>query len=146
MPRALSFSSQHRMFQLTVVMLALVPISGGLYGVLNGFGPLAGEIGVAADAYVDLDSHSRYLSGLLLAIGLAFWSTVPNTAAKRERFALLTAIVFIGGLARLSGVFSHGLPFGVMAAGLVMELIVTPLLWLWHGRIVHLCKNDNITA
>jgi hypothetical protein len=143
---ALSFEAQRRLFQLAVLVLSLVPIGGGLYGMLNGFVSFAGDNGVTADAYVDLDSHGRYLSGLLLAIGFAFWSTVPNTEAKGERFALLTAIVFVGGLGRLMSVFSHGLPFGIMTFGLIMELVVTPLLWLWHSRIVHLCKNDNYAA
>jgi hypothetical protein len=36
---------------------------------------------------ISSDSHLRYLSGLLLGIGLCFWSTVPRIEAKTARFA-----------------------------------------------------------
>ncbi len=45
----------------------------------------------------DLDSHFRYLSGLLLAIGIGFASTVPRIEAQGGRFWLLTGIVMVGG-------------------------------------------------
>jgi hypothetical protein len=56
-----------------------------------------------------LASHERYLSGLLLAIGLAFWTTLSDIEGKTARFRLLTALVVIGGISRLVGV-----AFGMM--------------------------------
>lgn len=113
-----------RLLQLAVLVLALVPVSAGLHGIYQG---VAGDI--------DLDSHHRYLSGLLLAIGLAFWSCVPAIETKTARFRLLTFIVFAGGLARLAAALLNGLPSGPMIFGLVMELAVVPLLCLWQARI-----------
>jgi hypothetical protein len=81
------------------------------------------------------DSHFRYLSGLLLAIGLGFWSTIPNLPLHAPRFRLLTAIVVLGGLARLLALPLQGWPGSAMSAALVMELVVTPLLCLWQGRV-----------
>jgi len=46
-------------------------------------------------------SHAAYLSGLLLGIGVAFWSTIPAIETKSGRFGLLAAIVIGGGLVRL---------------------------------------------
>jgi len=119
-----------RALQVAVAIGGIVPVSAGLAGIALGPG-LAGAVA----ASTDLDSHFRYLSGLLFGIGLAFWSTIPGIERNGAAFRLLTAIVFIGGLARLSDVFIHGLPGYPMIFGLGMELVVTPLLCLWQARL-----------
>jgi len=116
-----------RSLQIAVALLALVPIGAGLAGVLLGPGM------VAATTSVPLDSYFRYLSGLLLAIGLGFWSCVPNIERKTGRFRLLTFLVFIGGLGRAVSLETAGLPDVPMLFGLIMELAVTPALCLWQG-------------
>ena len=104
-----------------------MPVAGGAAGVLGG---------VEAVSDPELDSHHRYLSGLLLGIGLAFWSLVPRIERRRSAFTLLTAVVVTGGLARLYGVFAgEGFLADRMPLALVMELVVTPLLWAWQGRV-----------
>jgi|SRR5271157_1291042 len=124
-----------RALQIAVAAGGLVPVSAGLAGIILG-ASLTGESNAAAD----LDSHFRYLSGLLLGIGLAFWSTIPGIERNGPTFLLLTAIVFLGGLARLYGVLLQGLPGYPMIFGLLMELVVTPLLCLWQWRLASACK------
>ena len=109
--------------QFCVSIACLVPIGGGLYGIITGSGDL------------NIDSQYRYLSGLLFAIGLAFATTIPHIETHTRRFFLLTMIVFIGGCARLYGVYVHGLPGHVMLFGLGMELVMTPLLCWWQHRV-----------
>jgi hypothetical protein len=46
----------------------------------------------------------------------------------------LTFVVFVGGLARLAGLFLAGDP-GPIRWALVMELIIAPLFCLWQARI-----------
>ena len=86
----------------------------------------------------------RYLSGLLLAIGLAFWGTVPRIEAQGVRFRLLTLLVFTGGLARLTGIFLVGLASPAMLFGLVMELFITPGLAFWRERLDRLCRGRRM--
>ena len=130
---------ERRALQIAVAVLALVPIVGGLSGALMGQVPfVAMDPMLQADARgfnVSLDSHFRYLSGLLLGIGLVAWSTIPAIERHGTRFRLITAIVFVGGLARLYGVVVMGWPGPPMVFGLVMELVVTPLLCLWQWRV-----------
>ncbi len=102
-----------------------MPVAGGLSGVVLG---LAGGSAWSAD-------HYRYLSGLLLAIGLGFWSTLPDIERQASRFRLLTAGVAIGGLCRLIGVALGDPLTPAVVAALAMELGVTPLLCFWQGRI-----------
>ena len=122
---------ERRYLQRTVAVLALVPVSAGLFGVL--FGPaLTGD-----QVSVSADSHFRYLSGLLLGIGLLFWSTTAAIEEKTGRFRLLTLLVVIGGVARLLGFVLTGVPSLYMLASLALELLVTPILALWQTRVAN---------
>jgi predicted MFS family arabinose efflux permease len=122
--------------QIAVGVLALVPVGGGLAGALMG-APIYDDV-VASAA---VDSHHRYLSGLLLAIGIGFWSTVPAIERQGARFRLLTALVVIGGIARLLSLLFRGWPGALMGFALVMELAVTPLLCLWQAWVAK-CASD----
>lgn len=128
----MTFARERKLLQQVVGFAALVPVSAGLYGVLFGHS-LTGDTGVSPAA----DSHFRYLSGLLLGIGLCFWSTIPSIETKAGRFRLLTLIVVLGGLGRLVGVLFTGLPSIYMLGGFIMELAVTPALCLWQTRIAN---------
>jgi len=109
--------SRH-VLQWIVFIGGLVPVLGGLYGIIS-----------------NTDSHYAYLSGLLLGIGLAFWDAARNIEHHRMRFRLLTAIVFIGGLARLYVVIRTGQLSAVTLFALTMELAVTPLLCRWQNTL-----------
>ncbi|MGQ0528110.1 MAG: DUF4345 family protein [Alphaproteobacteria bacterium] len=48
------------------------------------------------------DSHVRYLSGLLFAMGIGFWAAIPAIETQAPHIRLLTSLVVVGGLARLA--------------------------------------------
>lgn len=127
--------SERSLFRLTVAAAGIVPVGAGLVGVALG---AAAFEAVATNPDVSLDSHVRYLSGLLLGIGLAFWTTLRRPEAHTTRYRLLAAIVVLGGLARLFGVFASGAPDLPMTLALIMELAVTPAICLWQARIARL--------
>jgi hypothetical protein len=95
-------------------------------------------MGSAAVEAGDLDSHFRYLSGLLLAVGLGFLSTIPRIETHGGRFRLLTGIVVMGGIGRLLSLLAIGLPSSTMLAALAMELAVTPGLAVWQHRVARM--------
>ena len=113
------------MLQAAVALAATLPIAASAWDVLHGLS--------SADAWAV--NHERYLSGLLLAIGLGFWSTIPRIEAKSARFRLLTAIVVIGGLCRLLGVVLGDPASPAVLVALAMELGVTPTLCVLQGRL-----------
>jgi hypothetical protein len=121
---------ERRALQAAIIVAGFVPVGAGLAGVVLATGLIGGP-GPSAD----LDSHFRFLSGLLLGIGLAFWGMVPGIERHRGFFRLLTGIVVCGGLARALGLLLGGVPSRAMLAALAMELAVTPLLCLWQGRV-----------
>lgn len=122
---------QRRALQLAIAIGGLVPVGAGLAGVV--FGP--DMIPDTPHLSNDLDSHWRYLSGLLMAIGLGFWSTIPATAQNGARFRMLAGLVVIGGIARVVSLLVAGTPAAPMMFALAMELVVTPALALWQYNI-----------
>jgi hypothetical protein len=131
--------TQRRLLQIAVGLGACVPVSAGVAGVLMG----TAMTGMPAPIPASLDSHFRYLSGLLLAIGLGFWSSVPSIERKGGRFRLLAGLVFAGGLGRAVSLAAAGQPGAPMLAGLAMELLVAPLLALWQ---FHVARSDPQSA
>lgn len=123
---------ERRLLQSAVALACLVPLGAGAAGVLEGPGVTGGcSPGCAAD----LDSHFRYLSGLLLGVGVCFAASLPTIERRSELFLVLTALVVIGGLARLGALLVFGLPATPHVLALGMELGVVPVLAAWQRRI-----------
>ncbi|WP_430913535.1 DUF4345 domain-containing protein [Methylobacterium sp. sgz302541] len=137
-------TDERRLLQRVVAVAAIVPVSAGLYGVLFGAGGIGGGVGAGVD--VSADSHFRYLSGLLMGIGILFWSCVPGIEGKTRLFRFLTLVVMLGGLARLLGLYLTGLPSVTMLAAMAMELVVTPLLCLWQMRVANIARERSGVA
>lgn len=124
-------SNEKRALQIVVAIASLVPIAGGAEGAI--FGPLL--INDSGANTADLDSHFRYLSGILLGLGLAYATAVPGIHRHKRRFMLLCGIVMLGGLSRLVSLIATGTPSPVMIGALMMELLVTPIITLWQLRV-----------
>lgn len=120
---------EKRLLQIAVAVAGFIPVGAGFFGVTAGLAMVDVPVDISAD------SHFRYLSGLLLGIGLAYWAMIPRIETHGDKVLLLTAIVFIGGLGRLLGLAINGPPDGPMLFGLAMELVVTPALCLWQRRV-----------
>lgn len=115
---------ERRALQLSIAVAASLPVVSGLWGITDQSG----------DGWAD--NHHRYLSGLLLAIGLGYWSAVPRIETMTGRLRLLTAVVVTGGLARLAGVALGDAPTPPVMAALAMELGAAPLLCLWQSCVM----------
>jgi hypothetical protein len=129
--------------QIVVAVLAATPVLVGLEGVLSG----PEFLDVAAPWPVDLDSHFRFLSGFFLAVGIAWYSCIPGIEIRTERFRLLAACTFAGGLARLISLLTVGAPSFGHIAGLCIELLVVPALVWWQGRVANKAtENARLTG
>ena len=127
----MTYAISKRLLQCTVSLLGLVPVTVGLYGVIFGPDFLQGTLTPS----VDLDSHFRYLSGIFLGVGLAFYACVPGIERKTLLFRFATGVVVLGGLARLASLLLVGFPSIGHLIGLGLELGVVPLLTFWQGRL-----------
>ncbi len=129
--------NSRRALQVTVGILALIPVCTGLAGILIG----PAFLHVAKPWPADLDSHFRFLSGVFLCVGLLFYSTIPAIEKRTALFRACCAITFTGGLARLLSFGLAGPPSTGHLLGLVMELVIVPLLAVWQSRIA--AKRGN---
>ena len=126
----MSPGAEKRLLQAVVLLVLLVPLAGGTLGVV--FGPDWLHRGVVGR---DLDSHFRYLSGLLLAMVLLFASCLPDIETRGVRMRLIAILPVTGGLARLYGMLIGGPPGRGHLIALGIELGVVPLLLLWQARV-----------
>ncbi len=129
-------AAERRLLQIAVAVACLVPLAAGGAGVLQGPAMLKGVDAAAAD----LDSHFRYLSGLLLGLGIGFACCIPAIEARGRLFRALGAIAVLGGLARLLSALQVGLPGSGHIFGLATELGTVPLLMLWQARVARRCS------
>jgi hypothetical protein len=120
--------SEKRLLQIAVAIAGLVPV-------------LAGALGALRPELLDLSgpphalTHAAYLSGLLLGLGLSFWSLIPTIERQGRAVGLLSGLVVVGGLARALVAVRLGAWGLSVLLPLVMELAVTPALWLWQRRV-----------
>ena len=125
---------EKRLLQIAVAAAGLVPVAAGALGALRP------ELLIAGPPHAL--THGAYLSGLLLGIGLAFWSLVPAIERQGRVFTLLTGLVVLGGLARALTAARLGAWNLSVELPLVMELAVTPALWLWQRRVSSLLRPE----
>ena len=123
---------ERRALQVSIAVAAVLPVVSGLWDITHG-----------ASAGGWADNHQRYLSGLLVAIGLGYWSAVPRIEAMAPRLRLLTALVAVGGLARLLGLGLGDAPTPPVMAALAMELGAAPLLCLWQSCVIAQSRPDS---
>src|SRR5712692_8065816 len=103
---------ERKLLQIAVAAAGLAGVCLGLTGVL--FGTMYADL----SGNVVMDSYIRFLKGMLLAIGLIYWSSIPDVEHHGERIALVTFILVLGAVPRLMAVISHGVP----TIGIVVSL------------------------
>jgi len=119
-------------FRLVVAVLALIPITAGAAGVMFGLSFPGFDLDAGNP---DAQSHFRFLSGIFLAIGLAYWSVALGLGDWLRRFQLLAILTIAGGLARAASLPLDGTPSLGHQIGLGMELGAVPLLLFWCRQL-----------
>jgi hypothetical protein len=130
---------ERKLLQLAVAVAGLTGVSLGLTGVLFGtqHADLSGD--------VVLDSYVRFAKGVLLAIGLIYWSCVAQIERRSDRIALVTFVLVLGTLSRLLSVVGHGVPTVGIMSNLIVGLIFVPLLWLWQRHVARVALRSVLT-
>jgi hypothetical protein len=130
---------ERKLLQIAFACAGLALVGFGVAGVIFGanFMDLTGN--------VVMDSYIRFLKGMLLAIGLIYWSAIPDIERHGERISLVTFILVLGAVPRLMAVIGHGVPTIGILIGLGGELIAAPLLWLWQRHIASVALRRALT-
>jgi hypothetical protein len=130
---------ERKLLQIVFTIAGLVLVGFGLAGVFFGadFADLSGNM--------VMDSYVRFLKGMLLGIGLVYWSSIPDIERHGERVSLVTFILVLGAVPRLLAVIGHGVPTIGILISLAGELIFAPLLWLWHRHVAAVAQRSALT-
>ncbi|MBM3927193.1 MAG: DUF4345 domain-containing protein [Sphingomonadales bacterium] len=124
-------AAEKRALQVAVALVLVLPFTAAITGVVGG----PRFLGRPPAIPTDLDSHFRYVSGIFLAMLIAYASCIPGIERKTDRLRLLGFLTIVGGLARLGSLLSVGVPSIGHQAGLVIELGIAPAILLWQTRV-----------
>jgi len=129
---------------LTVViyMLGATAIVTGLLAVIGG--PAAEFGGKAAVASVD--SQFRYASFFWLAAGVILIWTALKPVERAVVTRTILVVAALAGLTRILSIAVAGLPHPFFLVTMGLELVVTPLIILWHSRAFPVRKGAGTTA
>jgi hypothetical protein len=129
---------ERKLLQIAFALAGLALVGFGFAGVFFGanFLDLSGN--------VVMDSYIRFLKVMLLAIGLIYWSSIPDIERHGERISLVTCILVLGAVPRLMAVIGHGVPTIGILISLAGELIAAPLLWLWQRRVAGTAQRSAL--
>jgi hypothetical protein len=129
------------------VILRVVLAVAGAFVVFTGFDFAVGGIRslglegpvlslTATDPHaLDLrDSHTRFLGGVWLTVGLVFLASAARLHALKVALLASTVMIFIGGVARFSTGVPEVLFDPALIGSLTAELIGMPVLfyWVWN--------------
>jgi len=125
-----------------IAILGAVPVATGLLAIIGGPGAAPG--GEPTNASVD--SEYRFVNTFWLAAGLTLWWSLrkPLERALTTRVVLLVAS--LGGFARLLSVAITGWPHPVFIGTIVLELVIVPLIVLWHARVFPVKPTESAST
>jgi len=85
-------------------------------------------------AFLAQDSHVRFLGGLWLGVGLFFILASTDLAKHRAALSIVLALVFLGGLARLTQVNLETTLGPNIVGSFIAELVGMPILYFWLAK------------
>ena len=130
---------QRKLLQISVAFAGLIGVGFGLAGVVFGI--------AFTDLFDDgsVDTSVRFYKGMLLALGLIYWSCIPDIERRGERMSLVTFILVCGAASRLMAVIGHGVANLGMMLSLIAGLVLVPLLWLWQRHVAQAAQRGAFT-
>jgi hypothetical protein len=124
-------SQNRRALQVCLGVLAAVPLSSGLWGMLAGPAGLPGGQHTTAT----VDSEYRFTNAFWFVAGCVVCWAIPQVERATAVLRVVLGAAFVGGLARLLAMIASGAPHPVFLGALVIELVGVPLVLVWQSRV-----------
>ena len=97
------------------------------------------------DAYLLRDSHARFYGGVYLGIAIFLIVASSNLRKYRSALNVMFALIFVGGVSRLTQV-EPGVTFGKdLALSSVIELVGMPAMAVWLAAATRSPRTANAT-
>jgi hypothetical protein len=124
-----------RALSLVVKTLCLIPLATGGLDLLLGakaLGATGAHLPVDALSDPTLNSQLRFFGAIWLGFGVMLWCTTTDLKANAAWFQLLCGVLVLSGVGRVISLVQFGLPAPAFVGAIVVELVLIPLVLLWH--------------
>lgn len=128
--------------QVTLGVLAAIPLASGAAGMLAGPGSLPGGTGALTATQ---DSEYRFTNAFWCASSAVIWWTLPRVEQPSPVLRATMATIVLGGVARLRSWQVTGRPHATMTGALALELVGVPALWAWQRHVAHAALASALT-
>jgi hypothetical protein len=123
--------SSARGLQIVTGALGVLAIVTGVMAVAGGpAGMLDGQATTAT-----VDSEVRFMAVYWLAYGVGTLYLVPRIATAGPLYRAWLAVMFASGVARAISFAVNGAPHPVIAAAILVELLLPPVLYGWQRQV-----------
>jgi hypothetical protein len=113
------------------IVTGVMAVAGGPAGMLDGQATTA-----------TVDSEVRFMAVYWLAYGIGTLYLVPRIASLSTLYRGWLAVMFASGVARAISFLLNGAPHPVIAAAILVELLLPPVLFLWQRRVAGVSREE----
>lgn len=132
-----------RKFQITLYILAVIPILTGLLDLAMGLRAIETFSAGMSDAFFNdelFNAQYRFLGGVWLGFGVLLYLAAKDLKKYSTILKVVLWSIFIGGIGRLITVLHLGLPENTAGAAFVLgnmaiETVGMLLLLWWHSKL-----------
>lgn len=83
-----------------------------------------------------LDSQNRFYGTVFMAYGPLLFLCATDIRAYASLFKILAWFLILAGIGRVISEVFCGMPSAFIVALLVIEVVVIPILLVWHARVL----------
>ena len=105
---------------------------------INADAILGAKVNAATVTEPSLSSQNRFYGVAFALYGAVLWLCAEDLRAYKAFFRAAMVVFFLAGLARLVPWVLYGAPAPLVVALTASELIIPPLLLIWHARLERL--------
>jgi hypothetical protein len=121
-----------RALQLVLGILSAIPAASGAAGMLRGPDVVPGGDAVLTPS---VDSEYRFTNAFWFAAAPVIWSSLPRIEDNGRVVRALSAVLVLGGLARVRSWRLTGRPHPLFIGATALELVGVPGLVAWQGLV-----------
>lgn len=126
-----AFSNFLRLLAIAVFAAALVHVTFGLWGESL----LGADLSGVTSGEPNLDSQNRFYGAAFLIYGVILWQVAARPLQPHPVFLPAVGLFFCAGAIRLVSWALIGMPSAPIIFLMLLELLIPPIVLLWHRRL-----------